>query len=81
MWLRRSFQEIVPFNRRKQRGDEQVWRVDENVKRIKDWIGENQESFIVVVGPKGTAKRELVIDGVLEGRPKLHPRVSGMLMV
>ena len=73
VWLRRSFQEIVPFNRRKQRGDEQVWRVDENVERIKDWIGENQESFIVVVGPKGTAKRELVIDGVLEGRPKLNP--------
>ena len=42
--------------------------MDENVKKIKDWIGE--ESFIVVVGPKGTAKRELVIEGVLEGRPK-----------
>lgn len=68
-WLRRSFYEIVPF--RRQKGvHEQVWNLDENVKKIKDWIGETQESFIVVVGPKGTAKRELVIDGVLEGRPK-----------
>jgi hypothetical protein len=67
-WLRRSFNEIVPF--RRQKGKEQVWKVDENVNRIKDWIGENQESFIVVIGPKGTAKRELVIDGVLEGRAK-----------
>ena len=68
-WLRRSFNEISGF-RRKQSGKEQVWNVDENVERIKGWIGENQESFIVVAGPKGTAKRELVIDGVLEGRPK-----------
>jgi RNA12 protein/RNA recognition motif. (a.k.a. RRM, RBD, or RNP domain) len=68
-WLRRSFDEIVIF--RKQKGaKEQAWNLDENVRRIKDWIGENQDSFIVVVGPKGTAKRELVIDGVLEGRSK-----------
>jgi hypothetical protein len=68
-WLRRSWNEFVPFRRGKD-GKEQVWNVDENVKKIKDWIGENQESFIVVIGPKGTAKRELVIDGVLQGRPK-----------
>jgi hypothetical protein len=77
-WLRRSFYEIVPF--RRQKGKEQVWKVDENVSRIKDWIGENQESFIVVIGPKGTAKRELVIDGVLEGRPKLS-LVEDVLMI
>ena len=71
-WLKRSFQDIGPFRRQK-RGKEQVWQLDENVKRINDWIGENQESFIVVIGPKGTAKRELVIDGVLEGRPKYAP--------
>lgn len=68
-WLRQSFQGIVPF-RRQTDGKEQVWNLDENVKRIRDWIGENQESFIVVIGPKGTVKRELVIDGVLKGRPK-----------
>ena len=68
-WLRRSWNEIVPFGRRKT-ANEQVWRIDENVKKIKDWIGENQESFIVVVGPKGTAKREMIMEGVLEGRPK-----------
>jgi hypothetical protein len=66
-WLRRSFHDFVPFRRTKG-GQEQVWNLDENVKKIKDWIGENQESFIVVIGPKGTAKREMVIDGVLEGR-------------
>lgn len=71
-WLQKSFKMMVPFQRRNQGGKEQVWKVDENVNRIKDWIGENQESFIVVVGPKGTAKRELVVDGVLEGRPKYY---------
>jgi len=69
-WLRMSL--IVPF-RRKKGAQELAWKVDENVKKIKDWIGENQESFIVVVGPKGTAKREMVIDGVLEGRTKYQP--------
>lgn len=68
-WLQQSFQEFVPFRKQKG-GTEQVWNLDENVKKIKDWIGENQESFIVVIGPKGTPKRELVIDGVLEGRSK-----------
>ena len=68
-WLRRSFQDIVTF-RRPKGGNEQAWDLDENVKRIRDWIAENQESFIVVIGPKGMVKRELVIDGVLEGRSK-----------
>ena len=68
-WVQRSMEEIVSF-RRKKVGQEQVWTVDENVKKIKDWIGENQENFIVVTGPKGTLKRELVTDGVLAGRPK-----------
>ena len=68
-WVRRSFNEIVTFRRRKG-AKEQVWNIDGDVKRIKDWIAENQESFIVVVGPKGTVKREMVIDGVLEGRSK-----------
>jgi hypothetical protein len=77
-WLRRSWNEIVPFRRHKD-GKEQVWNVDENVKRMKDWIGENQESFIVVIGPKGTAKRELVIDGVLQGRTKLTPCRIGLM--
>ena len=72
-WLRQSFNEIVTF--RRQKGKEQVWKVDENVNRIKDWIGESQESFIVVIGPKGAAKRELVIDGALAGRPKYAPGV------
>jgi RNA12 protein/RNA recognition motif. (a.k.a. RRM, RBD, or RNP domain) len=70
-WLRRSWDEFVPFGKRKA-GQEQVWQIDENVKKVKDWIGENQESFIVVVGPKGTAKREMIMEGVLEGRPKYH---------
>jgi hypothetical protein len=68
-WLRRSWNEFVPFGRRKG-GQEQVWRIDENVKKIQGWIGENQESFIVVVGPKGTAKREMIMEGVLDQRQK-----------
>jgi RNA12 protein len=76
-WLRTSF--VMPF-RRKKGAQEQAWKVDENVTKIKDWIGENQESFIVVIGPKGTAKREMIIDGVLEGRNKYLP-ISLFLLI
>jgi len=69
-WVTRGFDQIVSFSsRNKRKRAEQSW-MDENVKKIKDWIGENQESFIVVLGPKGTPKREMVIDGVLAGRAK-----------
>jgi hypothetical protein len=77
-WLRRSFDEMVIFRRQKGR-NEQAWNLDDNVKQIKDWIGENQESFIVVVGPKGTEKRELVINGVLEGRSKYSIFICGLI--
>ena len=69
-WLQQSIKGIVPFRRQNIRKEQALWRSDEHVKKIKDWIAENQESFIVVMGPKGTRKRELVMNGVLEGREK-----------
>ena len=68
-WIRRSWNTFTPFKRDK-RGQALGWSVDADVTKIKEWIGENQHSLIVVVGPKGTAKREMVIDGVLSQRPK-----------
>jgi RNA12 protein/RNA recognition motif len=74
LWLRRSLNELAPF-RRSRRGQQRVWDIDENVAKVMEWIGENQNTLIVVVGPKGTAKREMVIDGVLAGRPKYTPMI------
>ncbi|ODV88062.1 hypothetical protein CANARDRAFT_26224 [[Candida] arabinofermentans NRRL YB-2248] len=40
----------------------------DKVKEIKLWIEENVNSFIVVQGPRGSGKRNLIQDHVLQGR-------------
>ena len=40
----------------------------EDIKQIKTWLMETADTFIVVQGPRGSGKRELVIDEALKGR-------------
>ncbi|KAI5787224.1 RNA12 protein-domain-containing protein [Geopyxis carbonaria] len=40
----------------------------ESVDKINGWLLESEETFIVVQGPRGSGKRELVVDSVLHGR-------------
>lgn len=63
--------EILTFKHRK--GDDAglsaVWddRKDD-IERIRTWLMETADTFIVIQGPRGSGKRELVLDEALKGR-------------
>lgn len=40
----------------------------ESVERLQGWLRETVETFIVVQGPRGSGKKDLVVDTVLKGR-------------
>jgi len=40
----------------------------DSVNKINSWLEETEETFIVVHGPRGSGKRELVVESVLGGR-------------
>ena len=40
-----------------------------DIQQIRTWLLENADTFIVVQGPKGSGKRELVLDQALNNRP------------
>ncbi len=42
----------------------------ENIQQIRTWLMETAGTFIVVQGPRGSAKRELVVDEALKDRKK-----------
>lgn len=48
---------------------------NEIVKQLKLWIYENINTFIIVRGPKGSGKRELVLEGALMDDENLRKRI------
>lgn len=63
--------EILTFKHRKgeDAGLSAVWddRKDD-IERIRTWLMETADTFIVIQGPRGSGKRELVLDEALKGR-------------
>ena len=64
--------DILSFGRRRRTEDgglNAIWddRKDD-IEQIKTWLMETADTFIVVQGPRGSGKRELVIDQALKGR-------------
>ncbi|KAH8149861.1 uncharacterized protein LAJ45_06013 [Morchella importuna] len=57
---------------RKQETMNDLWAVwderIESVNQLQAWLRETVETFIVVQGPRGSGKRDLVVDTVLKGR-------------
>jgi hypothetical protein len=50
-------------------GMEAIWEDQRgNINQIKTWLMETADTFIVVQGPRGSAKRELVVDQALKDR-------------
>ncbi|KAI5247192.1 hypothetical protein E4T43_02249 [Aureobasidium subglaciale] len=50
-------------------GMEAIWDDQRgNINQIKTWLMETADTFIVVQGPRGSAKRELVVDQALKDR-------------
>jgi len=48
---------------------EAIWEDQRgNINQIKTWLMETADTFIVVQGPRGSAKRELVVDQALKDR-------------
>ena len=39
-----------------------------DIEQVQTWLEESSDNFIVVQGPRGSGKRQLVVDHVLKGR-------------
>ncbi|KAI0436877.1 RNA12 protein [Xylaria telfairii] len=70
-WLRKQTSDIFAFRRG---GDEQaglnaVWSHQKDIiEQIQAWLMETAETFIVIQGPRGSGKKELVLEQALKDR-------------
>lgn len=75
-WLRQQVIRGYDIIRmRKPRGEDDSFRIlwedrQDTVQQVKTWLIETADTFIVVQGPRGAGKKELVLDYVLEDRPQ-----------
>ncbi|KAI1869069.1 uncharacterized protein JN550_006056 [Neoarthrinium moseri] len=70
-WLRRQTSDIFTFSRHKaeQAGLNAIFSHRKDViDQIQKWLMETAETFIVVQGPRGSGKKEVVIEQALKGR-------------
>jgi len=70
-WLRAQTTDILRFRRRnyESRGLDVIWDDrKENIEQIQTWLMESADTFIIVQGPRGSGKRELVVDQALKNR-------------
>ncbi|KAL7624323.1 mitochondrial escape protein 2 [Parahypoxylon ruwenzoriense] len=70
-WLRKRTFNILSFGRGKaeQAGLNAVWTHRRDlIDQIQKWLIETSETFIVVQGPRGSGKKELVLEQALKGR-------------
>ncbi|KAG0637377.1 RNA12 protein-domain-containing protein [Tuber brumale] len=70
-WLKRYTIGMLPIGA-KHTGMDDLWAVwderKEQVEQLKAWLSETVETFIVVQGPRGSGKKDLVVDTVLAHR-------------
>ncbi|KAI6088964.1 RNA12 protein-domain-containing protein [Hypoxylon rubiginosum] len=70
-WLRKQTTDILSFRREKaeQAGLDAVWTHRKDlIDQIQKWLMETAETFIVVQGPRGSGKKELVMEQALKDR-------------
>ncbi|KAI0163416.1 RNA12 protein [Pestalotiopsis sp. NC0098] len=71
-WLRRQTSDIFSFrsgHKGEQAGLNAIWSHRKDViEQIQKWLMETAETFIVIQGPRGSGKKELVLDQALKGR-------------
>lgn len=70
-WIRQQISKanIMYFGNRRAdpRGLDAIWEDRQgDISQLHSWLQENVETFIVVYGPRGSGKRELVLDKVLK---------------
>lgn len=67
-WLRGQARDILSFRRRNNEdsGMSAIWDDrKQNIEQVQTWLMETADTFIIVQGPRGSGKRELVIDQAL----------------
>ncbi|KAI3327579.1 RNA12 protein-domain-containing protein [Xylariaceae sp. AK1471] len=70
-WLREQTSDIFAFRREKaeQAGLDAIWTHRRDlIEQIQTWLMETAETFIVVQGPRGSGKKELVLEQALKDR-------------
>ncbi|KAI0484639.1 RNA12 protein-domain-containing protein [Xylariaceae sp. FL0804] len=70
-WLRRQTSDIFAFSRGKSEkaGLKAVWTHRKDlIDQLQQWLMETAETFIVIQGPRGSGKKEFVLDQALKGR-------------
>ena len=70
-WFKRQTSDILTFYRQKQAepGTNALWSHRKDlIDECNTWLAETTGTFIVVHGPRGSGKKELILDQVLPGR-------------
>ncbi|KAI2625279.1 RNA12 protein-domain-containing protein [Hypomontagnella submonticulosa] len=70
-WLRQQTTDILNLKREKsdQAGLDAIWTHRKDlIDQIQTWLMETAQTFIVVQGPRGSGKKELVLEQALQGR-------------
>lgn len=70
-WLKAQTSDIFSFRHRQQESKSLgvIWDDrKESIEQIKTWLMESADTFIIIQGPRGSGKRELVVDQALKGR-------------
>lgn len=71
-WVVGNVNDIIRWNRKQQDDDagfEAVWDDRKsNIEQIQTWLMETADTFIIVQGPRGTGKRELVVNQALKDK-------------
>jgi hypothetical protein len=71
-WFKRQTSDLMAFNRNKKSelaGLNAVWSHRKDViEGVQTWLLESTETFIVVQGPRGSGKKELILDQALKDR-------------
>ncbi|QIX01726.1 hypothetical protein AMS68_007243 [Peltaster fructicola] len=79
-WFRSRSEDLINKVRELQGGGEKAGRGmtiiwddrRESIQQIQTWLAEDSDSFIIVQGPKGSGKKELVLDHALQRKREAH---------
>ena len=70
-WFKKQTSDILPFHYEKpeRAGLDALWNHRKDlIDEVNTWLMETADTFIVVQGPRGSGKKELILDQVLTGR-------------
>lgn len=86
MWFRQQGEDLINKVRSFGKGSDSndggmqvVWEDRQHeIEQIQSWLMESADTFIVVQGPRGSGKRELVVEHALQHKREAHRYVSAL---